>query len=298
MKPALHTVSYAGVWPGQARLELEEVIDRAADFGYAAVMIMAKRSHASLLDMTPARRDAVRTRLDKHGLAVACLAGYNDFTMGADRPDVPAREMQIHYVTELARLAADLGAPAVRVFTAFSHGDVPFNTQWNWTVESLRECAQRAAEHNVIIGVQNHHDLASGWELFRDLIDEIGEPNCRAMFDAWAPALHGDDLAEAVRGMGERICHTTVADYVRRPRYEYHPALINYTRQQDVIRMVYPGEGFIDYASFFAALREVGYRGYVGYEICAPLRGGGGLANLDACAKAFLTFFERHAAKR
>lgn len=293
MKPALHTVSYAGVWPGQARLELEEVIDRAADLGYAALMIMAKRPHASLLDMPPARREAVRTRLDQHGLAVACLAGYNDFAMGADRPDIPAREMQIHYITELARLAADLGAPAVRVFTAFSRTDVPFNMQWNWTVECLRDCAQRVAELGVTIGVQNHHDLASHWQLFRDLIEEVDEPNCRAMFDAWTPALQGDDLADAVRGMSKHICHTTVADYVRRPRYDYLPELVNFTRRDDAVRMVYPGEGFIDYAAFFAALREVGYDGYVGCEICAPLRGGGGLENLDACARAFPAFLDR-----
>ena len=76
-------------------------------------------------------------------ILLLALAGYNDFTMSADRPDIPAREMQIHYITDLARLAADLGAPAVRVFTAFSCHEVPFNTQWNWTVEGLRECARR-----------------------------------------------------------------------------------------------------------------------------------------------------------
>jgi len=294
MKPALHTVSYAGVWPGQARLELDEVIARAADMGYAGLMIMAKRPHASVLDMTPKRRDAVRAQLDKHKLGVACLAGYNDFAMGAGRPDIPTREMQVHYITELARLAADLGAPAVRVFTAFSRSEVPFNTQWNWTVEGLRESAKRAAEFDVTIGVQNHHDLASHWQLFRDLIDEVGEPNCRAMFDAWTPALQGDDLAESVRGMGERICHTTVADYVRRPRYDYLPELINFTRRDDVVRMVFPGEGFIDYAAFLGALREINYDGYVGYEICAPLRGGGQVENLDASARAFLEFLDQH----
>src|SRR5581483_11527393 len=50
MKTALHTVSYAGVWPGQMTLPLERIVDKAAELGYDGVMIVAKRPHASPLD--------------------------------------------------------------------------------------------------------------------------------------------------------------------------------------------------------------------------------------------------------
>ena len=50
------------------------------------------------------------------------------------------------------------------------------------------------------------------------------------------------------------------------------------------------GEGFIDYRGFFRALREGGFRGSVAYEMCSPLRGGGGEENLDRCARAFLRY--------
>lgn len=46
--------------------------------------------------------------------------------------------------------------------------------------------------------------------------------------------------------------------------------------------------GFIDYEAFFAGLKEGGFQGYVAYEMCSPLRGGGGEANLDAAAAASL----------
>ena len=123
-----------------------------------------------------------------------------------------------------------------------------------------------------------------------DLLEEIAEPNCKAMFDAWAPALHGMDLEAAVRTMAPYIVHTTVADYVRRPRFRYQPQLVNYTRETDAVRAVPMGEGFIDYAGFFRALKEVGYCGYVAYEMCSPLRGGGGEENLDRCARQFLQY--------
>ena len=63
-------------------------------------------------------------------------------------------------------------------------------------VDVLRECACRAADRGVTIGVQNHHDIACGYESLYDLIQEVDHPNCRAMFDAWAPALHGAEFTE------------------------------------------------------------------------------------------------------
>src|SRR5262249_23484735 len=146
----------------------------------------------------------------------------------------------------------------------------------------------------VTLCVQNHHDLAVGYETLADLLAEVDQPNCQAAFDAWAPALHGADLAAGVKLLGKRIAHTTVADYVLRPRYHYRPRLVNYEPQTALVRAVPMGEGFIDYAAFFRALKEVGYNGYVAYEMCSPLRGGGSEANLDRCAKRFLAWMKEN----
>lgn len=290
MKTALHSVSYAGVWPGQTRLGLDDFLVRARTLGFDAVMLMAKRPHLSLLDHDADARRRLRHRLAGLNLRVACLAGYTDFCMGADRPDIPSREMQILYVRELCRLAHDLECGLVRIFTGFDHPAASHDQQWNWCVAALQECARHAAPLGVTIGVQNHHDLAGHWQSFLDLLADVNEPNCKACFDAWAPALHGDDLAEAARRLAPHMVHTTVADYVRRPRYRYQPPLVNYAREADAVRAVPMGEGFIDYRTFFRVLRECGYQGYVAYEMCSPLRGGGSEENLDRCARRFLEY--------
>ena len=114
MQLALHSVSYAGVWPGQERLTLEQFIPRTAALGFKAVMLVAKRPHLSLLDYPshrPEKRQALRALLAEHGLSVLSLAGYNDFTVGPERPDVPFWEHQIVYIAELASLARDLDCP-------------------------------------------------------------------------------------------------------------------------------------------------------------------------------------------
>ena len=91
--------------------------------------------------------------------------------------------------------------------------------QWNLIVESLKECAQRAAEFGVTLGVQNHHDIAVDHRSQRDLINAVDEPNCKALFDAWAPALQGTDIVEAARVMAPMTAHTTIANYQKRPRF-------------------------------------------------------------------------------
>src|SRR5437764_44003 len=229
-KTALHSVSYAGVWSGQARLELPAFLERAKWLGFDAVMLMGKRPHLSPLDHDADTLGQLRQQLDRLGLHVACLAGYTDFCLGADRPDIPTREMQVLYVRELCRLARELDAPLVRVFTGFDHPAVTYDQQWNACVACLKVCARQAAAFGVTIGVQNHHDTAVHWDSLLDLLQEIDEPNCKVMFDAWAPALQGDDPATAVRQLAPYLVHTTVADYVRRPRFRYQPQLVNYTR--------------------------------------------------------------------
>ena len=292
-RTALHSVSYAGFWSGQARLTLNEFLEKARQLEYDAVMLMAKRPHLSVLDATPAWLAELRHRIDGLGLHVACLAGYTDFTIGADHAEVPCREMQVLYVRELARVAAALGCPLIRVFTGYSTPLVSYDVQWGWCVDSLRECARMAADFGVTIGVQNHHDNAVHHDALSDLIREIDHPHCKVMFDAWAPALQGVDPVEGVRKLGPAIVHTTVADYVRRSRFRYIPNLVNYASEPDSIRAVPMGEGtVIDYRAFFRALQESGYQGYVAYEMCSMVSGGGGIENLDYCARKFLQFMQ------
>ena len=285
----LHSVSYSGSW-GQAHLSLDAFIDKAADLGYEGVMLMAKRPHLSLLDYGPKERAQLRQHLEKRKLRDLCIAGYNNFTGDLEHGEVPQREIQVHYITDLAKLAHDLGGSLVRIFTAYENPAAGYTAQWNLVVAALKECAKRAAEFGVTLGVQNHHDIAVGYESQYDLIQAIDEPNCRALFDAWAPALHGEDLDAAARKMAPITPHTTIAAYQKRSRYHYDSAVVNYTALTPYIQAVPIDEGFIDYRKFLGALRTGGFNGSIAYEMCSPLLGGGSTENLDRYATRFLEF--------
>ena len=293
MQLSLFSVSYAGYW-GQARLELPEFLAKAAELGYSAVMLGGKRPHLSPLDSDAERIAQIKTHLAKLRLSCGVLAAYTDLSPAA-AAEVPALEMQIAYVESLARLAADLGARFVRVFSAYeSPGHSP-QAIWSGVVRTLQEMCDRAAAHGVTIAVQNHHDLAVHTDALLELLADVNRPNCKLGFDAWSPFLRGEDLYAAARKAAPHTAITTNADYIRLPRFRYEPAVVNYARvEPDLVRAVKFGEGLIDYASFFRGLAEGGFNGVASYEICSPIRGGGELANLDAAAARYVGWMREH----
>lgn len=288
----LHSVSYSGSW-GQHRLSLEQFVEHTADLGFDGVMMMAKRPHLSVLDWSLTDCERLGKRLRGLGLNNAAIAGYTNFTADLEHSDIPQREIQVRHVVELAERAQAIGAKLVRVFTGYESPVLPLAAARKIVVDCVRECAQRTAGFGVTVGVQNHHDIACDYLSVRDLIVEVNEPNCRAMFDAWAPALQGTDLVAAAEALGPWTVHTTVANYQLRPRFRYRPELVNYEALTPSVQAVTMDEGFIDYPSFLGALERTGFRGPVAYEMCSPLAGGGSVENLDRCARAFLGYMRR-----
>jgi sugar phosphate isomerase/epimerase len=293
MTPALFSVSYAGYW-GQHRLGVIPFLEKAAALGYPAVEIGGKRPHLSPLDypgdesLLPIR-DAAR----RLGIEIATIAGYTDFTSGRQSAEVPFVEMQVRYVADLARIARTLGAKIVRVFSGYFTSPENYQADWTRCVTALRECAAVAADVGVVVGLQNHHDIGVTVETFEELLHDVDHPNLTAVFDPWSVALTGGDLYEAARRMAPHMVQTTLADYVQLPRFHYRPELVNYERiEPPAVRAVPLGEGFIDLPAFFAGLKEGGFDGYVAYEMCSPLRGGGSEANLDAAARVSLERIE------
>lgn len=287
MIPTLFSVSYAGLW-GQARLDLPEFIRKAAALGYKAVELMGKRPHLSILDTEERQLEIIRETARESGVEIATIAGYTDFTAGKTAAEVPFVEMQVAYVESLARMGKLLGAKIVRVFTGYTTAPEASQADWDKCVNAIQECAAAAERHGLVLGVQNHHDTGVGFDAYREFLLDVNHPNCRAMFDPWSAALHGEDLYDCAKAMAPMMVQTTLADYVRLKRFAYMPGLINYRELPAAVRAVPLGDGFMDLAGFFRGLKEGGFDGYVAYEMCSPLRSGGSMENLDTTASISL----------
>lgn len=294
--PVLHSVSYAGAWPGHSALDIDSFLLKAVELGFRSVALVAKRPHVSPLDYDEAGRKRLRARIGELNLEVAALMGYTDFTAGLGHPGIPSAEMNAAYVGVLAKLAADLGSPRLRIFTGYLLPGPAYDTQYGEVVKGLHLAAREAARYGITLILQNHHDIAAHHDQFAWLLKDVNEPNLKAAFDAWAPYLQGvtgEALTRAVELVGPWIDFTTVADYVAQPRFRYEPDRVNYMPDgPPIVRAVPPGEGQVDYHAFFAGLQNIGYHGPVAYEMCAVLEGGGSIENLDKTARRFLQFME------
>jgi sugar phosphate isomerase/epimerase len=293
MQLSLFSISYGGLW-GQATLDLRKFVRRAAELGYDAVMLAGKRPHLSPLDFDPVTVGSLRDELKAAGIQCAVIAAYTDLTP-ASATEVPFIEMQIAYVESLCSLGAILGASVVRVFTAYETPGQSPHANWQRVVTVLREMCDRALAYKITIAIQNHHDVGLHTTALLELLHDVGRTNCKLGFDAWSPALRGEDLYSVAKVAAPHTAITTNADYVRLPRYRYRPEVVNYEPlTPELVRAVPFGTGLIDYPAFFSGLRDGGFDGLATFEMCSPIRGGGDVENLDSYARTYVRWMREH----
>ena len=296
VKTCLHSIGYSGLWRGQAFLSVDEFLVKAKELGYDGVMIMAKRPHLSPLDYDKEARAKLKKRISDLGLTLVGLAGYSDFTAGIDKPGIPHTEIQAAYIGQVAELASDLGTKMVRIFTGYERPGIPYDKQYATVLEGINLAAREAAKYGVTLVVQNHHDIALHHDAMYWMLKEINLPNVMAGWDAWSPTLEGlskEEIRQSVFRMKPFIVNTIAADYVVQPRFRYENHLTNYVPDTPVMRATAMGKGIIDYDNFIGALKEIGYQGYLVYEMCEVLDGGGSIENLDKTAREFLKYVDK-----
>jgi len=296
VKTCLHSIGYSGLWRGQAFLSVDDFIVKAKELGYDGVILMAKKPHLSPLDYDKEARARLKKRIADLGLTLVGLAGYSDFTAGIDKVGIPHTEIQAAYIGQVAELAADLGTNIVRIFTGYERPGIPYDRQYAMVVEGIQLAAKEAQKYGVTLVIQNHHDIALHHEAMYWLMQDVNMPNVKVGWDAWSPNLQGlskEEIKASIYKLKPYIAMTIAADYVSMPRYRYEPQWTNYLPVEPVMRATQMGKGIIDYDTFFGTLKEIGYQGYLMYEMCEVMEGGGSIQNLDYTAKEFLKYVQK-----
>ena len=214
VKVGLYSIAYLGVWYRGSALTLEQVIQRAKQYGYDGVEVDGKRPHGNPLDWPKGRcQDLLRYAHDR-GVFVYAVAANNDFSS----PIPEHRECQLVYVRDLIRMTADLGAKVLRVFLAWpgvtllpqgggrydlakavwqkTHEEFSPEETWAWCREGLLESARYAGEHGVALALQNHAPVIADYRDVLRMVDQVASPHLKVCFDARLE--HGMD-AEAIR---------------------------------------------------------------------------------------------------
>jgi sugar phosphate isomerase/epimerase len=270
LKVGLYSITFLGIWYRGEALPLEGVINRAKKYGYDGVEIDGKRPHGNPLDMSKDRCQELRNVALGEGIEIYGVAADNDFSS----PIIECRETQILYVRELIRVAGDLGAKTVRVFLAWPgvtqeqgiasydlsrplwdtvHKGFSQEQIWDWCRDGLVECARYANDAGVTLALQNHQPVINTHHDVLRMVNEVNSPALKVSLDA-------------------PIMPVKTAEYIRQAALDVGSLQVlshfggEYERDADG---KVKGEEF--YAPFVRAMQEIGYQGYIGYELCHPL---------------------------
>jgi sugar phosphate isomerase/epimerase len=269
MKVGLYSITYLGIWYRGAGLSMEDVLKRAKKYGYDGVEFDGKKPHANPLDMPASRCRELRRVADGEGIELVGVAANNDFSS----PIPEHRESQVCYVRHLVQVASDLNAPRVRVFFAwpgvvkhpqvaeyesakrmwqYLHQDVTEEQTWDWCRAGLIEVSKFAADAGVTLALQNHAPVYKDTETVLRMVKEVNSPALKVAFDPWGVRDRTPEyILESAKQVGslQTICHFGGV-FERGADGKINPS-----------ETVFP--------QFVAAMKEIGYKGYMNYEMCS-----------------------------
>ena len=200
MKIGLYSVTYAGMWYDGPPLGTIEFIDRAKKFGFDTVELDCRAPHALPYLMGEKERKKVRDHIGKGGLELCALAANNDFSS----PVIANRDANIQMVVEMIRLCKDLGAPILRIFTAWRGSSLlngrgtyevarpgydmgfpqtPEMDRWRYCLEAFRTVTKFAEDAGIVLALQNHPPVVRNSRDCLTFAEEIDSPNFKLSFD-------------------------------------------------------------------------------------------------------------------
>jgi sugar phosphate isomerase/epimerase len=210
------------------------------------------------IELFPPDPDAVdpvelRKLLDDNGLSLAAVgtgAGWVKHRLTLTSPDTEQHGKAMAFVEEMIEFAAALDAPAIiGSMQGRAANGVARETTLGYLSQALLNLGLYAAKYNLPLLYEplNRYEtnlinrLADGVELLQGL----ATTNVKLLADLYHMNIEEADLADAIRAAGQFVGHVHFADSNRRAA----------------------GMGHTDFAPVVAALREVGYEGYLSAEV-------------------------------
>lgn len=245
------------------KFSFAEAVRRLAAIGYAGVEIMADVPHAWPAFLLEEQKEAIRRALAENRLAISNINAFMMHAVGDARqlywhpswiePDRHYRQVRVDHTLRSLTLARELGA---RCITTEPGGPVPKEQRWSEAlalfVETLKPVAEHAEREGVLLLIEPEPGLLiENAEQFSQLMDRVRSPAVALNFDIGHFFCVGDDPAATVRRLAPFIRHFHLED-IAATRVHHH---------------LIPGEGAIDFASTFAATREIGYDGWITIEL-------------------------------
>ncbi|MFI2189293.1 sugar phosphate isomerase/epimerase family protein [Streptomyces sioyaensis] len=191
---------------GVPGMPVAEVLRLAADTGYQGVELRAHPEEPVHPLLGTRERAAVRGQFADAGVGILAVAGY---ARVAAARDAAGEEELAHELSELVLLAADLGAPYVRVFPGGD--DRPAPEADADAARRLAAVAPLAAERGVRVLLETHDSHRTGAAAAR-ILGPVGHRQIGALWDVLHSWLGGEEPVDTHAALAPHLGYVQVKD--------------------------------------------------------------------------------------
>jgi sugar phosphate isomerase/epimerase len=230
--------------------QLGQIAEAVRRFCYDGIELRAIGGDLDLLN----RREFSSTELagtrewfDEQRINISCV----DTSCTFHSPNASERLAQVELAVRHSELAAQLGAPLIRVFPDQIQPGVSREETRDHIASSLRQVAEQMPKQ-VHVGLETHGDFARS-QAASEIVSLANHPNVKLIWDVANSMNAGDSLKEAAQAVKPYLAHVHLRD-ARAVEGSEHwlPVLA--------------GRGSVSFAETVAVLEKLDYDGYISFE--------------------------------
>jgi len=238
---------------------LLDAIDIIGSFGYESVAITI--DHHALnpfdpnLDSQVAR---VKSKLVQSGLSCMIETGARFLLNPRIKheptlisPDHQQRHTRIQFIENCIRVAADLNADAVSIWSGIKHGDIETSQAWEWLISGCQQISKTAAEHDIYIGFEPEPGMmVETLSQYQTLKQAVDHDHFKLTLDIGHALITEESVNTSIQRLKNDIVNIHLED-MRKNKHDH----------------LFFGQGELNFPTIFQSLEDIGYIGQVNIEL-------------------------------
>jgi sugar phosphate isomerase/epimerase len=254
---------------GMKTVPLNESLKLCKEIGYDHIELTLNKGYATDPDtFTPEQRTSLAAQLASLKLGMPCLM--TNLTLVGEKAvseSIPALEKAAAFAHHI-----NPTQPPV-IETVLGGKPAEWNQLKDGMIANLRRWAETAEKHHVVIALKAHVNSAvNSPERLASLLESVPSTSLAAAYDYSHFQLQGIDMESSMRTLLPKTRFIHVKDSVK---------------TTSGFRFVLPGEGSIDYVTFFTLLKKFNYAGPVCVEVSGQVFSQPGYDPKSAAIKSY-----------
>jgi len=229
---------------------MPQIMQIAVDTGYDGIELRFVEGEDSLWKLAAfsgTQLAGTKRALTDHGLSISCV----DTSCRFHFPDAKEREDWMEEGRRMSELAAELDAPAIRVFGDTIQSGATRESTRGWISEYVRRLADVTSRQGVEVWLETHGDFCAARET-ADILSESGTNRAGAVWDPVNSFVSSDEKpTDGATLLGAAIRHVHVKDI---------------QRTWDSFRYVLTGDGEFPLQELRSALGHLHYDRFLSFE--------------------------------